>query len=120
MKPLLVLLLIFAGTAHAQDAEPTTLQTVEVRAPRPEPFKPDPFAFHNPINYQPTRFDQYWRETSAEQFALSGGVVPWLNKKIAERVAKVGRSMGWKQQVQPAVARPSPLTEEQLERATQQ
>ena len=120
MKALLALLLFLPLVVQAQDSEPTTLEPVVVRAPRPELFKADPFAFHNPIDYQPTRFDQYWQETSPEQFALSGGVVPWLNKKIAERVAKVGRSMGWKQQVQPAVARPSPLTEEQLERAAQQ
>ena len=120
MKSLLLVLLLLPGLAHAQDAEPTTLEPVVVTAPRPEPFKPDPFAFHNPIDYQPTRFDKYWRETSPEQFALNGGVVPWLNQRIAKGLSKVGRKIGLRQQVQPAVARPSPLTEEQLERAAQQ
>ena len=119
IRTLLPLLLLFSSGAMAQDAEPTTLEPVVVTAPRPEPFKPDPFAFHNPNDYQPTRFDRYWRETSPEQFAMNGGVVPWLNQKIAKGLSKVGRKMGLKQQVQPAVARPSPLTDEQLERATQ-
>ena len=114
MKTFLVLLMLLSMPVFAQDAEPTTLEPVVVSAPRP-----DPFAFHNPIDYQPTGFDKYWRETSPEQFALSGGVVPWLNQKIAKGLSKVGRKMGLKQQVQPAVARPSPLTDEQLERATQ-
>lgn len=115
IRTFLPLLLLLSSGAMAQDAEPTTLEPVVVTAPRP-----DPFAFHNPIDYQPTRFDKHWRENSPEQFALNGGVVPWLNQKIAERVAKVGRAMGWKQQVQPAMARPAPLTEEQLERAGNQ
>ena len=120
MKALLALLLFLPWVVQAQDSEPTTLEPVVVRAPRHDLFKADPFAFHNPIDYQPTRFDQYWQETSPEQFALSGGVVPWLNRKIAEGVSTMAHKAGWKQQVQPAVARPSPLTEEQLERAAQQ
>lgn len=115
IRTLLPLLLLFSSGAMAQDAEPTTLEPVVVTAPRP-----DPFAFHNPIDYQPTRFDKYWRETSPEQFGMNGGVVPWLNQKIAKGLSKVGRKMGLRQQVQPAVARPSPLTDEQLERASEQ
>ncbi|WP_162409348.1 hypothetical protein [Pseudoxanthomonas daejeonensis] len=114
MKRLIPLLFLLPLVAHAQDNETTTLDTVVVTAPRPH----DPFAFRNPVDYQPTRFDQHWQGTSAEAFGMQGGVVPWLNQKIAERVSKLAAKAGWKQQIQPAVARPSPLTDEQLERAT--
>lgn len=112
----LFLLLLWAGAVHASDGdEPTTLATVEVRAPRV-----DPFAFHNPINYQPTRFDRDWRAQSPEQFAMSGGVVPWLNQKLGKGLSRMARGLGVRQQIQPAIARPSPLTDAQLDHAVEQ
>lgn len=48
---LFTLLFLLPLASHAQDAEPTTLEPVVVTAPRPELFKPDPFAFHNPVDY---------------------------------------------------------------------
>lgn len=114
MKRLLPLLFLLPLLCQAQDSELATLDTVVVTAPRPH----DPFAFRNPIDYQSTRFDGHWQGTSAEAFGMQGGVVPWLNKKIAERVAKVAYGTGWKAQIQHAEARPSPLTDEQLARAT--
>lgn len=114
MKRLLPLLFLLPLLCHAQDSETPTLDTVVVTAPRPH----DPFAFRNPIDYQGTRFDRHWQGTSAEAFGMQGGMVPWLNKKIAERVSKAFYKAGWKAQIQHAEARPSPLTDEQLARAT--
>lgn len=116
MKHLLTLLLLFPLAATATEptqAPPTELPAIEVRAEYV-----DPFAFRNPIDYQSTPFDRHWKDpVSMESFGMDGGVVPWAVKKINEAMAKAARKGGWKQQIQHANARPSPLTPEQLDRA---
>ena len=75
--------------------------------------------FKNPIDPKPSRFDRAYREPlSLEQIGQNGGVIPLLVGYIAEKVAKgASRIPGWKDREQPAIARPPPLTEEQMERA---
>ena len=118
---------LVAGAAKAQDpgkdppaaprAEATTLDTVRVTAPRPEVLDLD--RFKNPIDPQPTVFDRTMREPpSLEEIGQNGGVVPLLVGYLAQKVAKgASRIPGWKDREQPAIARPPPLTEAQMERA---
>jgi hypothetical protein len=121
------LLLVASPAASAQESHnensvpanehATTLDTVRVTAPRPEALDLD--RFKNPIDPKPSRFDRAYREPlSLEQIGQNGGVIPLLVGYIAEKVAKgASRIPGWKDREQPAIARPPPLTEEQMERA---
>lgn len=125
---LLALLAILASRAAAQDdasAAPastdddtTTLDTILVTAPPPETV--DLYKFRNPVDAQPTVFDRSWHEApSLEQIGKNGGVVPILVGYAALKVRNGARRIpGWKMPEQPAIARPSPLTEQQAGRAS--
>ena len=118
---------VFAGTTKAQDPgkdspttprdDATTLDTIRVTAPRPEILDLD--RFKNPIDPKPSRFDRAYREPpSLEEISLNDGVIPLLVGYVAQKVAKgASKIPGWKDREQPAIARPPPLTEEQMERA---
>ena len=122
-----VLLSAIAANAAAQelpDAAPPpaddnakTLDTVRVTAPRPEVLDLD--RFRNPIEPQPTRFDRSMHGTpSLEEIGMNGGVIPFLIGYVAQKVAvEVKKVPGWKDREQPAIARPPPLTEAQMDRA---
>ncbi len=96
----------------------TTLDTILVTAPPPEII--DLYKSRNPVDAQPTVFDRSWRETpSLEQVGMNGGVVPIIVGYAALKIRNGARRIpGWKMPEQPAVARPSPLTEAQAERAS--
>lgn len=123
----LALPLVFSLKAMAQDSgkeaivpadgNATTLDTIRVTAPRPEFLDLD--RFKNPIDPKPSRFDRAYREPpSLEQVGQNGGVIPLLVGYVAQKVAKgASRIPGWKDREQPAIARPPPLTEEQMKRA---
>lgn len=101
----------------AADGNATTLDTIHVTAPRPEVLDLD--RFKNPIDPKPTMFDRSMHEPpSLEEIGQNGGVIPLLVGYLAQKVA-VGASKipGWKDREQPAVARPPPLTEAQMQRA---
>ena len=125
---LFALLSALVPTAAAQDdgsGEPvpvddgtTTLDTIRVTAPPPETV--DLYKLRNPVDVPPTVFDRDWHETpSLEQIGKNGGVVPIIVGYAALKVRNGARRIpGWKMPEQPAVARPSPLTEAQAERAS--
>lgn len=104
-----------APAPHPGDA--TTMDTVHVTAPRPEVLDLD--RFKNPIDPKPSRFDRSYREPpSLKEISLNDGVIPLLVGYVAQKVAKgASKIPGWKDREQPAIARPPPLTEEQMERA---
>lgn len=132
MRTLLVSLLLGACTANAyaqeseitpqpddQNEEVVNLDTVRVTAPKLETL--DLYRFRNPIDAKATRFERGYRgEYSLEQLGKDGGlitVVPaYLLGKVAEGVQKLP---GYKHQIQPATARPPPLTEAQARRVVQ-
>lgn len=115
------------GGAKAQDSDQdatapprvdaTTMDTVHVTAPRPEVLDLD--RFKNPIEPKPSVFDRTYREPpSLEEIGQNGGVVPLLVGYLAQKVAKgASKIPGWKDREQAAIARPPPLTEEQMQRA---
>lgn len=118
---------MIAGGVKAQDSaqdattpsrdDATTMDTVHVTAPRPEVL--DLNRFKNPIDPLPTVFDRSMHEPpSLEEIGQNGGVIPLLVGYLAQKVA-VGASKipGWKDREQPAIARPPPLTEAQMQRA---
>lgn len=95
----------------------TTLDTIRVTAPRPEILDLD--RFKNPIDPNPSRFDRDYREPpSLEDISLNGGLIPLLVGYLVQKIpAGASRIPGWKDHEQPAIARPPPLTEEQMQRA---
>ena len=125
---LFALLSLVVPSAVAQDdagEEPapagdgtTTLDAVLVTAPPPEII--DLYKFRNTVDAQPTAFGRGWREKpSLEEVGMNGGVVPIITGYAALKVRDGARKIpGWKKPEQPAIARPPPLTEAQVERAT--
>lgn len=127
---LLVSLLLgaFAASACAQESETTpqsgdqkeevvNLDTVRVTAPKLETL--DLYRFRNPVEVEGTALDKYYRETpTVEDISLQGGYlllgIHYGLMKAAEQVTKLP---GWKGPIQHATARPSPLTEAQMQRA---
>ena len=99
------------------DDNAKTLDTIHVTAPRQEVLDLD--RFKNPIEPQPTMFDRSMRGSpSVEEISMAGGVIPLLVGYVAQKVAAgVKKVPGWKDREQPAIARPPPLTEEQMDRA---
>ena len=99
------------------DDNAKTLDTVRVTAPRPEVLDLD--RFKNPIEPQPTVFDRGMHGTpSLEEIGMNGGVIPLLVGYVVQKVgAGVKKIPGWKDREQPAIARPPPLTDEQMGRA---
>lgn len=118
-------LLVVATAATAQDgtpanmatddAAPTDLDAVEVVAPRPRDA--DPFGFRAPP--PPTRFDRAWREPfNLHEIGMRGGLVQLgIGYALGAAAKGVSQVPGWKAQVQPAIARPPPLEEDQAARA---
>ena len=102
----------------AAEDDTTTLETIRVTAPPSETV--DLYKFRNPMDAPPTVFDRSWHETpSLEDVGMDGGVVPIIAGYAALKVRDGARRIpGWKMPVQPAVARPPPLTEAQAERAS--
>lgn len=84
-----------------------------------EPPK-DPFALENPVDYAATRFQRDWREApSLEEIGMQGGIVHIaINQGLLIAARLVTKLPGWKHQVQGATARPPPLDEKQVQRAT--
>lgn len=104
-----------ADDAAAGDPSLTELEAVEVVAPRlPDA---DPFGFRAPP--PPTRFERHWREPfNLHDIGMRGGLVQLgIGYALGAAAKGVSRVPGWKAQVQPAIARPPPLDEEQAARA---
>lgn len=108
-----------AGEENAPaDDGTTTLDAILVSAPPPEII--DLYKFRNPVDAQSTAFGGGWREKpSLEEIGTNGGVVPIIAGYAALKVRNGARRIpGWKTPEQAAVARPPPLTEAQVERAS--
>jgi hypothetical protein len=120
-----------AAHAHAQQAAPAPaastpqqdIQTLdEVRALPPDVEQPlDLYRFKNPVSAQPNRFDKDWRPPpSVEQVSQGGGYLALGIYYLAGKAAKGLHTLtGAPDQVQPAIARPPPLSDAQLRRATE-
>jgi hypothetical protein len=99
-------------TSPAQDDqsqdETATLDTLHVTAQRP-PTAHDQLRERLQRNWHPPR--------SAEQFGLDGGVPAWLGQQMVRGMTAATRTLpGWKREVQPAIARPPPLDDTQMDR----
>lgn len=116
--------------AHAQQADPAPaaasppqqdIQTLdEVRALPPDEEQPlDLYRFKNPVSAQPNRLDKDWRPPpSVEQVSQGGGYLALGIYYVAGKAAKGLHTLtGAPDQVQPAVARPPPLSDAQIRRA---
>ncbi|WP_369935649.1 hypothetical protein [Xanthomonas tesorieronis] len=123
-------LLGVVAQAHAQQADPAPaaaspppqdIQTLdEVRALPPDEEQPlDLYRFKNPVSAQPNRFDKDWRPPpSVEQVSQGGGYLALGIYYVAGKAAKGLHTLtGAPDQVQPAVARPPPLSDAQIRRA---
>lgn len=100
-------------TPQAQDNQPQdeaeTLDTVHVTAQRP-PTAQEQLRGNLQRNWHPPR--------SAEQFGIDGGVPAWLGQQMVRGMTAAARSLpGWKQEVRPAIARPPPLDDAQMDRS---
>lgn len=94
---------------HWSQDETATLDTLHVTAQRP-PTARDQLREQLQRNWHPPR--------SAEQFGLDGGVPAWLGRQMVRGMTAAARTLpGWKREVQPAVARPPPLDDTQMERS---
>ena len=93
------------------------LETVRVIEKRPE--RVDPFAFRPLFDPDANRFQRYWNEPpSVEDVSMSGGyLMLGINRGLLMAADAVSGLRGWKQQVRPAAARPSPLDPGQAARA---
>lgn len=121
-RALPIVLWVAAFGAQSQDAsdaavaneDATTLDPVRVTAPRLEAPR-----MHDPAETGPTVFNRYWHEPfSLKRLGDEGGVVPLLSRYMARKMTQGARRLpGWKLPIQPAVARPPPLDDRQLERA---
>ena len=86
-----------------------TLDALHVTAQRP-PTAQQRLQEHLQRNWHPPR--------SAEQFGLDGGVPAWLGQQLLRGMTATARTLpGWKRQIQPAIARPPPLDDEQMDRS---
>jgi len=116
--------------ARAQQTDPAPaaasppqqdIQTLdEVRALPPDEEQPlDLYRFKNPVSAQPNRFDKDWRPPpSVEQVSQGGGYLALGIYYVAGKAAKGLHTLtGAPDQVQPAVARPPPLSDAQIRRA---
>lgn len=124
-----------AGHAYAQQEErpapdpgvvPAHVQTLDrVQALRPEEEVLDLYRFENPVTVDPNRFDKaYDPGISPEQMALDpryGGYVLYgINQGLLQTWKGIKKVTGMRPYEQPAIARPPPLSEEQMRRAVEQ
>ena len=79
----------------------------------------DPFAFRPTFDPDANMFQRHWNEApSVEDVSLSGGyLLLGINYGLWKAAEAVTRLPGWQHQIQPAVARPPPLDDAQVERA---
>jgi hypothetical protein len=123
-----MLLWVTAQAAAQQQAPPasnplpadgvTTLDHVQALRPDDEVLDLD--TFENPITVDPTRFDKaYDTGITPEEMALKyGGYVNYgINKGLWETWKGIKKVTGMRPYEQPAIARPPPLSEEQMRRA---
>lgn len=110
------------SATHPADADGTAdavanFDTIRVVGKRPEWV--DPFAFRPLFDPDANTFQRHWNEPpSVEEVSLSGGyIMLGINYGLLKAAEAVTRLPGWKDQVQPASARPPPLDAEQAERA---
>jgi len=123
------MLLALAGPGAAQQTDeppqvasaPPLVQTLEeVHAlPPDEEEVLDLYRFDNPIKVQPNTFNKSWSPPpSPKEISENGGYLLYGLGKLAELATKNIQGIpGLKGQVQPAVARPPPLSLEQMDRA---
>jgi hypothetical protein len=110
------------STAHdstAHDSAAQDLAPVRVTAPRLR--MEDVYRSKPPPRTAPTVFDKAWREpVNLRKIGDEGGVVPILVRYASRQVTRAARSLpGWKGPDQPARARPAPLDDAQMQRATE-
>ncbi|WDS34966.1 hypothetical protein [Pseudoxanthomonas sp.] len=126
-------LLALAGSASAQQAGdpsqpvpalPVVRTLEEVRAlPPDEEEVLDLYRFENPITVDSNRFDKaYDAGISPEEMALHhGGYINYgINRGLYETWKGFKQLTGMRPYEQPAIARPPPLTEDQMRRAAEQ
>lgn len=94
----------------------------EVRALKPEDDQPlDLYRFRNPIRVESNRFSRSWSEPpTPEQVSMSGGYIfLGINYGLMAAGKGVHKLTGGRDQIQSALARPPPLSEDQLRRAAE-
>lgn len=101
--------------ASAVEGEVTDIDAVEVIEKRPDRLYRSVPAERTP----PTVFNRHWRRpVNLRQIGLEGGVVPIIVRYASEQTTRAARRIpGWKKPEQPAIARPPPLDEAQMQRA---
>lgn len=93
----------------------------EVRALTPEDGPPvDLYRFRNPVTVEPNRFDQAYRLPPTVKEVSEGGgyVIMGLYYIVGATLKGVHKLTGGRDEIQQAIARPPPLTEAQLQRAS--
>lgn len=108
------------ATPPAASVEPTTLDTVQALRPDEEVLDLD--AFQNPITVEPNRFNRaYDTGISPEQMALdpryNGYINYGINQGLRHTWNGIKKVTGMRPYETPAIARPPPLDEEQMQRA---
>ncbi len=119
------LLPLCADRLHAQEVEEAQaaadIPTLEqVQALRPEEEILDLYLAKNPITVEPNRFDKaYDPGLSPEAIALEhGGYINYgINLGLQKSWQGIKKVTGMRAETQPAIARPPPLSEEQMRRA---
>ncbi|WP_337053039.1 hypothetical protein [Pseudoxanthomonas sp. USHLN014] len=119
----------FAQQASPAPAPPTTPPTAvttldRVQALRPDEEVLDLYTFKNPVTVEPNTFDKvYDPGISPEQMALDprygGYVIYGINQGLRHTWKGIKQVTGMRPYEHPAIARPPPLTEEQMRRAVQ-
>jgi hypothetical protein len=121
--------LAIAMLAALACSRPVSAQTAQTQTPREDPPKEAVEtldALHVTAQRPPTaqqrlhgHLQRSWHPPrSAEQFGLDGGVPAWLGQQLLRGMTATARTLpGWKRQTQPAIARPPPLDDEQMDRS---
>lgn len=105
------------STLHDSAAQDLAPVRVTARRLRME----DVYRSKPPPRTAPTVFDRAWREpVNLKTIGDEGGVVPILVRYASRLVTRAARSLpGWKGPDQPARARPAPLDDAHMQRATE-
>lgn len=119
------LLLAISGDLRAQDNDDLPLDTAvptleRVEALRPEQEALDLYRFDNPIDVEPNRFDEvYDPPPSPEEVALEhGGYINYgIKLGLQKTWSGIKKMTGMRDDTQSAIARPPPLSDEQMRRA---